>query len=413
MKIEFQKVAPLFLVVLFFSSPALAANFLDVVINEIAWMGREASPNDEWIELYNNSSSQITLDGWKLVAEDGTPEISLKGKIPSKGFFLLERTDDETLPNIKADLIYKGSLSNKGEDLKLIDSKGNLIDEVDCSSGWFEGDNKTKRTMERKDALVSGSDPENWQLSKEPGGTPKDKNNVTKREIKTKKKTETKIGRKFYPSNVFINEILPSPEGPDAENEWIEIFNGNNFEVDLTDWKIRDKVGAVKTYKIPQGTKIEAFSFLVLKRPETKITLQNSVDGLELLDPTGKVVDKVNYQKAPLGQSFNRTPQGWKWSTTLTPGKKNIIAPLELAKKENKETLSKAPVNQKKESNKQLPSKDISLAKIGEKTSNPSSPLTTFLIALIIAIGSAIIVFFLKKRLVGEELEVEETKYKL
>ena len=26
---------------------------------------------------------------------------------------------------------------------------------------------------------------------------------------------------KAYPSGVFINEIMPSPEGPDADNEWI------------------------------------------------------------------------------------------------------------------------------------------------------------------------------------------------
>jgi len=26
--------------------------------------------------------------------------------------------------------------------------------------------------------------------------------------------------KETYPSKVFINEILPSPEGPDAEEEW-------------------------------------------------------------------------------------------------------------------------------------------------------------------------------------------------
>ncbi len=140
-----------------------------VIINEIAWMGTENSHNDEWIELYNNSSSDLELKGWRLVSEDGTPEVVLEGKIPSKGFFILERTDDTTLPEIKADLIYKGSLNNEGEHLKLINSEGRIVDEVDCSSEWFGGDNSTKQTMER-------IGDENWQTSQNPGGTPKAEN---------------------------------------------------------------------------------------------------------------------------------------------------------------------------------------------------------------------------------------------
>jgi len=146
-----------------------ATNPLQVAINEIAWMGREESFADEWIELYNNTDNAINLEGWILKAADGTPEISLEGTILAKSFYLLERTDDGTVPNIKADLIYKGSLNNKGEYLELTNPRGKIVDEVDCSSKWFAGDNKTKQTMERVDS-------ESWQTSRNPGGTPKAKN---------------------------------------------------------------------------------------------------------------------------------------------------------------------------------------------------------------------------------------------
>ena len=155
-----------------------AVNVLDVVINEICWMGTENSYNDEWIELYNNSSFAINLEGWKLLTQDGTPEINLIGKILSKGFFILERTDDTTLPDIKADLIYKGGLTNKGENLKLIDSQERIIDAVDCSSGWFTGENNTKQTMERKNLSILGNNSEDWQTSQNPGGTPKAENST-------------------------------------------------------------------------------------------------------------------------------------------------------------------------------------------------------------------------------------------
>lgn len=130
-----------------------------VVINEIAWMGTSKSYSDEWIELYNNSDSDVVLDGWKLNASDGAPAISLSGTIPANGYFLLEKTDDGSVTGIPADLIYSGSLGNTAEDLKLIDSAGIVVDEVDT---WYAGDNAAKATMERIDSNVAGMSSTNW-----------------------------------------------------------------------------------------------------------------------------------------------------------------------------------------------------------------------------------------------------------
>jgi len=127
-----------------------AANPLEVVINEVAWMGTTVSYNDEWIELYNNTHSSIDLEGWILKGILKGPEIKLSGQIPSQGFYLLERTNDETVPDILAEKIYTGPLNNSGENLELYDNFGSSIDVVNCSSGWFGGDNNTKQTMERK-----------------------------------------------------------------------------------------------------------------------------------------------------------------------------------------------------------------------------------------------------------------------
>jgi len=129
-----------------------------------------------------------------------------------------------------------------------------------------------------------------------------------------------------FPSGIFINEILPNPDGPDETEEWIEIYNSNNFEVNLSDWQIKDTTGTIKIFKIPSETKISASGFLVFKRPETKIMLNNDEDGLILLYPNGKTADFVNFPKAPLKQSYNKTLSGWSWSVSLTPGAKNIIS---------------------------------------------------------------------------------------
>lgn len=170
--------ARLFLLILILLGLALVTRASSsVVINEICWVGTEKSSNDEWIELYNNSDFPINLAGWKLMAEDGTPKIQLSGTIPSKGFFLLERTDDQTLASIPADLIYKGALENRGEALKLFDKNGNLVDKADFQSGWPEGDIISKATMER-------SQTGEWQTSQNPYGTPRAENSSGKEKKK-------------------------------------------------------------------------------------------------------------------------------------------------------------------------------------------------------------------------------------
>lgn len=128
--------------------------FASVVVNEIAWMGTANSANDEWIELYNDGSEEVVLDGWSLVAEDGSPAITLTGRVGARGYFLLERTDDESVPGVSADMIYTGALGNAGELLRLKNGSGSVVDTVDATSGWPAGDNTTKETMQRRLAGV-------------------------------------------------------------------------------------------------------------------------------------------------------------------------------------------------------------------------------------------------------------------
>jgi len=373
-----------------------AASPVDVVINEIAWMGTNTSYSDEWIELYNNTNFPVNLDGWKLKAVDGTPEINLFGIIPANGFFLLERTNDNTVPDIPADWIgsFGYGLNNQGEKLELIDDSGNLIDMVDCSSGWFAGDNKTKQTMERINPLMT-IDSSNWQTSKNPEGTPKAGNSIlTQYEPEPKESQEPEQKeeeQQTYSTSIIFNEILPSPEGPDAENEWIELFNKNDFDVNLSDWKIKDAIGSITTYTFPKDTIIKNQSYLVVLRPETKITLNNDADSLNLIQPNNEVIDTVSYEKAPRRESYSLTNSGWSWSQELTPGQVNLI-------KQPKDT--KIILKEKSSEIKQdiLKEEERMLASVLKETPENSNDFSNvFLIALSIAIFSGIVILILKK----------------
>jgi len=141
-----------------------AASPGDVVINEIAWMGTQASTADEWIELYNTTEDVIDVSGWTLSAADGTPSIVLSGTVSAHAYFLLERTEDSTVSDISADQIYTGALENNpsAETLFLKDSLGKVIDTVNGNGGgWPAGNNSAKYTMERINPLVSDEDA-NW-----------------------------------------------------------------------------------------------------------------------------------------------------------------------------------------------------------------------------------------------------------
>lgn len=199
-----------------------------------------------------------------------------------------------------------------------------------------------------------------------------------------------------YPSGIIINEILPSPEGLDAENEWIEIFNQNNFMVSLADWKIKDSEGSIHTFIFSETAQILAKEFLVLSREITKITLNNSGDGLNLIQPDGKIIDRVDFEKAPLAQSYNLTEKDWLWSTTLTPGVTNIISASLLAKKtEPAEEVQETDFQKEVEEN--LSKKE--LAAISKQITEPFNFLNVLSPALVLAFASGIIILIFRKRI--------------
>jgi len=134
-----------------------------VIISEIAWGGTAAGSADEWLELFNNTTSAVNLAGWEVTSADGGLSILLTGTLPAAGFFLLERTDDNTVSDIPADQIYTGDLLNSGEILYLRDSQSELIDSANQDGGaWPAGSAAPDYlSMERLDPAGSDSDA-NW-----------------------------------------------------------------------------------------------------------------------------------------------------------------------------------------------------------------------------------------------------------
>ena len=156
----------------------------NIVVNEIAWMGTKANSFDEWIELYNNTAIEIDLTNWILKTNDESPNIIFpeNTKIAAQSYFLLERTDNNTISDVSANFIYTGALNNSPECevLYLYNSGNQLIDKTFCleNGDWPAGQNSpNKISMERINSQSQGDDASNWQSNKILVKNGKDKNN--------------------------------------------------------------------------------------------------------------------------------------------------------------------------------------------------------------------------------------------
>jgi hypothetical protein len=194
-------------------------------------MGTAVSANDEWIELYNDSASAVSLDGWTLSSVDGTPNIALTGTVGASSYFLLERTSDDTVLGVAADQIYVGSLSNAGEVLLLTDSGGTVIDTVDGSGNWaLGGDNTTKDTLQRIGGVwVTGKPtPGRVNTSEQTQPVPDEAAETT-----TNQKTNTTPTTKTTTSTA-TSPTLTSPKKTNTPTLAIEAYNTGTVGVPIS-----------------------------------------------------------------------------------------------------------------------------------------------------------------------------------
>jgi hypothetical protein len=202
-----------------------------------------------------------------------------------------------------------------------------------------------------------------------------------------------------YPSGIIVNELLPSPEGPDNEQEWIELYNSNSFSVLLSDWKLEDSAGKINAFIFPENYQITANGFLLFNRQTTKIVLNNDEDGLKLIQPNEMVVDQITFKNALRGQSYSRTKDNnWLWTSGPTPGAENVIEDLPVKTPDTEQ--NSAPL--KAESNQESPSGPIDLNNQAAAINGSETALNNyylFCFALLIAFLTGILIFVLKKKL--------------
>ncbi len=304
----------------------------EIKINEILPNPIGPDNETEFIELINLSDKSIDLSNWVLDdCESGSSpyQIPEGTSIQPNEYLVFYRADTKII------------LNNQGGDkVRLLDSKGNLIDEISYKENAPEGKSYSKLE-------------ENWIWTNPTPG----KVNETKKENQPeeseieKEETEKEIEPQFKP-NLYLSEIFPYPKNLDLNqdgkanywDEFIEIKNEENFEIDLTGWKLEDESG--NKFEI-KNEKIKPNEFKIFWRTQTKIPLNNSGgEKIFLYDKDGNQIDLFQFSGNALpDHSLNRilaTNEG-EWSKTPTPGEENQLELEEIKAKETEKTEIRFP----------------------------------------------------------------------
>src|SRR3989344_2403681 len=231
-----------------------------IIFSEINWAGDNESASNEWIEIKNNSGRVLGLNGWQILSGDGNVKIIFKeeNKISSGELYLLERTDDNSVPDVTADMIYSGALSSSGAALKIFDADCNLSDELDASKKWPAGNSAARKTMER--SILDFS----WHTSNSPGGTPKKENSMafSKGIEETSQLVDSPAGNQTTTSaapdsqtqnqttaHILIAGIQITGGSGKTPNAFLKIFNPSSAPFNLKGYRLikRTKTGTSDT----------------------------------------------------------------------------------------------------------------------------------------------------------------------
>lgn len=159
-------------------------------------------------------------------------------------------------------------------------------------------------------------------------------------------------------SSIVINEIMYNPPGEPDTEDWIEFYNSTASAIDMSNWVVKDEDDE-HAFIIPEGTQIDAGSFLVVSRNmeafnatysgvnplsgDMDFGLAGGSDQVRLFDDSGTLIDIVSYDddspwpsdadgtgstlelKNP--ELDNGAPSSWAASETNlgTPGMSNSV----------------------------------------------------------------------------------------
>lgn len=137
-----------------------------IVISEI--MYAPGGGESEWVELFNTRTQSVSLKDWEIA--DNTTRVVITdadSTIPPNGYFVLSKSS--AIRNYHARIpssvieINIPTFNNTGDEVRLFDARGFLIDSVRYAPEW--GGATNGNSLERIDASANSNQQRNWSTS--------------------------------------------------------------------------------------------------------------------------------------------------------------------------------------------------------------------------------------------------------
>lgn len=257
-----------------------------IYLNELLPKPIKDSGQEEFAEIYNSSSAEEKLDGWKL--QDRAKYVcDLSGlSVKAAGFLTIKASEIKKLGN-KCTITLNDT---KGEEISLLNPDGKIISSVAYSGT-------------AKENYSYSFDGEKWKWTE--FLTPGEENEFAD-----------------YSGKIRIVSLVPNPKGKD-DKEWLEIKNGTKKEINFKNWSIATGWKKLSNHPIREDFKIKPGKTKKLTKKICAFTLNNMKNKLELRDPLGEVVQKIKYDKKKdkmeEDEVYKINGKKWSWDNSASP----------------------------------------------------------------------------------------------
>ena len=306
----------------------------DIIISEVLPNPSTDETTGEFIELSNEGSVDVDLTGW-ILSDATTNEYVLDDTIAAGDQLAIYRSLSDIAVN------------NSGDSIELYNPNNELVNSIEFSESAPEDSSYAldelgdwqwtiEPTPGRPNLIVVSvtADDTNNDDTIENDVDSEDSNEANAEDSTDDTNTDTELAPSYdFSTTIELSELLPDPEGSDATDEWVELYNSDTKQVDLYGWQITD---ASHSYTISESLIIAGDSYALFTVGITNLSLNNSGETITLLDPANEVMDQVTYSAAPEGQSYMAVDSTWSWTTTPTPEDNNVLV-LEEAEEEEAE----------------------------------------------------------------------------
>lgn len=259
------------------------------IINEI--YPAPQSGEFEWIEIYNDESAPLYINNYYLTDLAGN-------KI---------KWTTETIDAFSFTLATSSSVLNNSGDTLFIKNNLNEIIDIATYSGTLDSFQSTARCPDGGNNWLStiiitknsSNLPACFALTPTSPAVVLTEAGPTITSIPTA--TPFPLPTRTSYDNISLSEAMVNPAA--GENEWIEIYNGNDFIADLTNWYIDDAENAGSSSK-KFSLAIPAKSYKVFNL--TSPVFNNDKDSVRLLDFNKTLKDDFEYYTSTTGQTYGR-----------------------------------------------------------------------------------------------------------